>query len=461
MMLWLLIPFGPVLGAYVFVARQRGGFLNPDGIFVLFNSIGLLGTLIVVDSNKALDSRFAWIVFFGLVAYMATSMLTRWYRFGDRQPPPSTVTAAPLNRWVWGLYGFSLLVSLGYYAAVGHIVLIDSVLASLTGHHYDATTARLASYSGSKYFFPGYVNQFKNAILPVTTLAIAHSLWVRKLKWRVPVALVMLAVMFVMVAGTGQRGAVVLVFIVAALAAARSGMLTRTRLVVVGVVGVAGFVMQTALLQRQATQLNAAQGPLDRVALVAESLWSRAVLENPFSGLAAFHYTERFPTAWGKEWLQGISGVLPGRGGSTLANQVFKTMYGSDRGTAPPLLWGGIYYNFGPVLGLIVTIIIGFALVLLTRRLFTTPRSGPHSAPNGLTQLALCGIAVSCGAWVAGSPLTVLDQGFFAYLFIYLLSTRVIDRTPPSTKPGSTVGDGSTPKTRIKHSSPFAPFPGQ
>jgi hypothetical protein len=442
MMLWLLLLFAPVLGAYVYVARRRGGFLNPDGIFVLFNSIGLLGTLIVVDSNKALDSRYAWIVFFGLVAYMATSMLIRWYRFGDRQPPPAAVTATPLNRWVWGLYGFSLLVSLGYYATVGHNVLIDSVLANLTGHHYDTQTARLASYSGSKYFFPGYVNQFKNAILPITTLAIVHSLWVRKLKWRVPVTLVMLAVMFVMLAGTGQRGAVVVLFIVAALAAARSGMLTRTRVAIVGVVGVAGFVLQTALLQRQATQLTATQGLLDRIGVFAESLWSRAVLVNPFSGLAAFHYTERLPTAWGKEWLQDLSGVLPGSGGSTLPNQVFKMLYKTDRGTAPPSLWGAIYYNFGPVLGLIVTIIIGLSLVLLTRRLFTTPRSSPHNTPNGLTQLALCGIAVSSGAWVTGSPLIVLNQGFFAYLFIYLLSRRVIDRTRRLPGAGSTTGRG-------------------
>jgi len=431
MMLWLLVPFAPMLAGYVYVARQHGGFLNPDGLFVLFNSIGLLGTLIVVDSRNAIDNRYAWIVFIGLVAYTATSMLVRWYHFGHRQPLPPAVTATPLNRWVWGLYGFSLLVSLGYYAAVGHIVLIDSVLASLTGNQYDTQTARLASYSGSKYFFPGYVNQFKNSILPVTTLAIVHSLWVRKLKWRTPVTLAMLAVMFVMVAGTGQRGAVVLVFIVAALAAAKSRMLTRTRLAIAGVVGLAGFVLQTALLQRQAAQLNAAQGLLDHIAVFAESLWSRAVLVNPFSGLEAFRYTERLPTAWGKEWLEDLSGVLPGRGGSTLANQVFKTLYGTDRGTAPASLWGGIYYNFGPLLGLLVTVIIAFALLSLTRRLFMTPPSGQRSVPSGLTQLTLCGVAVSAGAWVAGSPLTILNQGIFAYLFIYVFSTLLIDRPTP------------------------------
>jgi len=438
MMLWVLLPFAPVLGVYVYVARQHGGLLNPDGLFVLFNSIGLLGTLIVVDSRKAIDSRYAWIVFAGLVTYMATSMLIRWYRFGNRQPLPSGVTATPLNRWVWGLYAFSLLVSLGYYAAVGHIVLIDSALARLTGHPYNTTNARFASYAVGRYVFPGYVNQFKNSILPITTIAIVHSLWVRKLRWRAPLTIVMLAVMFVMLAGTGQRGAAVIVFIVAGMAATKSRLLTGARLAIAGAVGIALLVLQTALLQRQATQLNAGQGPLDRIAVFVESMWSRAVLENPSAGLTAFHYTQRLPTAWGKEWLEDLSGMLPGRGGSPLANQVYQTLYPRGLGTTPTSLWGGIYYNFGPVLGLLATVIIAFALLLLTRRLFTTPHSSRVNAQNSLTQLALCGVAVSVGAWVAGSPLTVLNQGFFAYLFIYLLSTRVIDRPNPAAEASST-----------------------
>jgi oligosaccharide repeat unit polymerase len=436
MMLWLLFPFAPVLGAYVYVARKHGGFLNPDGLFVLFNSIGLLGTLIVVDTRNAIDRRYAWIVFFGLVAYTTISMVIRWYLFDHRQPLTSAVTATPLNRWVWGLYGLSLLVSLGYYVAVGHIVLIDSALAHVTGHQYNATNARFSSYAVGRYFFPGYVNQFKNCILPVTTLAIVHSLWVRKLKWRAPLTLAMLAVMLVMVGGTGQRGAAVIIFIVATLAAAKSRWLTRTRLVIAGMVGIAGFVLQTTLLQRQAAQLDAAQGTLDRIAVFAESLWSRAVLENPSAGLTAFHYTERLPSAWGREWLEDISGVLPGRGGSPLPNQVYQTLYPRGLGTAPASLWGGIYYNFGPILGLFVTIIFAFAFVLLTRRLFTKPQSITRAVPSGLTLLALCGVAVSSGAWVAGSPLTMLNQGLFAYLFIYFLSTRVIDRVQPPTDAG-------------------------
>lgn len=435
MMLWVLLPFAPVLGAYVFVARQHGGLLNPDGLFVLFNSIGLLGTLIVVDPRNAIGGQYAWIVFAGLVAYMATSIAIRLYRFRDREPLPSAVTATPLSRWVWGLYGVSLLVSLAYYAAVGHIVLIDSALARLTGHPYNTTNARFASYAVGRYFFPGYVNQFKNSILPITTIAIVHSLWVRKLRWRAPLTIVMLAVMFVMLAGTGQRGAAVIVFIVAAMAATKSRLLTRARLAIASAVGIALFVLQTALLQRQATQLNAGQGPLDRIAVFAESMWSRAVLENPSAGLTAFHYTQRLPTAWGKEWLEDLSGVLPGRGGSPLANQVYQTLYPRGLGTTPTSLWGGIYYNFGPVLGLLVTVIVGFTFLLLTRGLFTMPRSSPRRAHSGLAQLALCGVAVSAGAWVAGSPLTVLNQGFLAYVFIYLLTTRVIDRATPMSEP--------------------------
>lgn len=423
-MMWVVVLFLPLLVTYLVVASSRGGLINPDGLFVLFQVVALLGTLSLANPAIDTDRRYAYVVLAGTSLYMAASCVAR-ISWGPRtkaktfQLEPIRLTAG-----VWALYLLSLFVSAAYFAAIGHITVIDSLSAGLTGSTYDAATARLASYAGSVYFFPGYVNQFKNSILPILTFAIVHSLWARRVGGRLVASILMMIPMLVALAGTGQRAPTVIVFLIALVAAYRARLLSAARIVVAGVIGFGTFSVLTAAIQRQATQLEKADGAWDRMSIFGQALWSRIFLENPAAGLAAFHYTESMPTAWGREWGADILGVLPGYRGSDLANRVFEMLYGTPRGTAPASLWGGMYYNFAAAGSIVVTVAIALTLCVVTRRYFTARGAtfGDERPLNALSVLALSGVAVSTGAWVAGSPLTILNQGVVAYLLVYWMS---------------------------------------
>jgi oligosaccharide repeat unit polymerase len=424
-MTWIIILYLPLILAFLLVSRRRGGVLNPDGLFVLFNALMLIGTSQIVDPLQPEEVLYAWLVLLGtsIFTVVATCVRLRW-----RVERSTAVVTTPisLTKGIWLLYFLSLAVCVAYYRAVGHITLISSLNALSEGGAYDSATERLASYSGARYLFPGYVNQFKNAILPVLTVAIVHNLWSNKRPGRIIYSAVLLGTALIMVAGTGQRGAAVIAFLIAIVATLKSRLLSGGRILIACVAGFAVFSVLTLAAQRNSSQLEQASSLWDRVIVFGGALSSRVLRENQESGLAAFHYTQTLPTAWGRQWLDDLMGILPGNRGSDLANRVFEMLYGTARGTAPESIWGGIYYNFG-IIGLIaVPTVLAALMAYVTRRFFLFDKgdTGPGPAPNFLVVLALSGMAVSLGSWVAGSPMTVLNVGFPTYVFLYWFGRR-------------------------------------
>lgn len=421
-MLWTMGFFLPIILSFALIVKTTGSPVSADVLFVIFNTVALLGTAIAIDPASDIERAYFWIVFSltsAAIFVMGTMRLT-WpqaLRF------TRTAAATPVGPGLLAVSALAALVSIGYFAAVGHITLVDAILS--TGS-YDSTTARLDSYSGSSYFFPGYVNQFKNAILPIVTAAIVHRLFVTRAPGRWPISLSMGTFAFVMVAGTGQRGAMVLSVLVVLAGLLLGRVLRGTVLIGSLITFFALFSLQTLALQRQADELANSSGPFSRIGVFAEALWSRVVLENPQSGIAAFHYTETLPTAWGREWVDDIVGLLPGQRGSDLSSQVFATLYGSTRGTAPPSVWGDFYYNFGLVGALVVTCCIAVVLVWVGRVTLLVLCRDPQ--PTFLRVLAAAGIAMSAGAWIAGSPVSLLNQGFIAYVAMFIFEPRLSGR---------------------------------
>lgn len=420
-MTWILILYLPFLLGFFATIRNRQEIVTPVSLLVLFNVVALLGTTMITDPDVATDRKYAWLVWSLTCLLTVCVTIFRMRKLSPRRSELALrASITPMTASIWGLLAFSLLVSLVYYLAVGHITLLSSLSS---GSEFDSATARLNSYAGGTYFFPGYVNQFKNSILPALTFAVCHSAWKQKMLYRLPLAIVLGSITFVLVAGTGQRAPMVIVFLVLVLSSWIGGLLRGSRLVAIGAVGFGAFALLTLVLQRQAAQLANAGSLTDEVGVFASALWSRVVYENPYSGLYAFYYTESLPFAWGSEWLTDIAGVLPGASGSDLANRVFAMLYGSPRGTAPASLWGGMYYNFGIMGSIGVTIVIAVIYVRLSSALVNS--IARDEEPNFLRLISLSGMAVSAGAWVAGSPLTVLNQGFFAYLFLFWLSGKL------------------------------------
>lgn len=409
------------VGYFVAIAKLRGGFFAPDFFFVAFNSVAMLGVYLSVDTQDPSQRKYFYLVNAGFLLFTCVAAILRVASPESLSVTTAKARSTPLSTNIWLLYGLTVAICLAYYAAIGRITLIEAVAVGQAGGTYDIATSRLENYSGSTYFYPGYVNQFKNAILPILTAAIIHSLWVRRVPGRLLTTIVLVGTSFVIIAGTGQRGALVAALIVVAAALTVSRALTRSQLLCFFSVGVVAFTFLTVLLQRRAQELGAATTNLDRVRVHIEALWSRLVLENPQSGIAAFQVTERDGIVWGSQWSSELLDLAPGQGSRSLAHRVFESLYGTDRGTAPESIWGGVYYNFGAWGGAAVVVVLACLYAGVGRRLFRVDDKYGAAPPTFLTLLSLSGVAVSLGSWIAGSPATLLNSGLLAYLGVYAL----------------------------------------
>ena len=63
---------------------------------------------------------------------------------------------------------------------------------------------RLDSYGAGAYLFPGYVNQFKNVILPALAIVVVHYLFGIGYRYRVMVSVVLIGLALLGLLGTGN-----------------------------------------------------------------------------------------------------------------------------------------------------------------------------------------------------------------------------------------------------------------
>ncbi|MBZ4496663.1 hypothetical protein [Dermacoccus sp. Tok2021] len=406
---------------YLVLAMRRKMILTPIGLLCLFNALSLVGIATVIDPMYDIDMRYG--LFMTLMASIVTGAALVWTLSNLSRRPVRTengVKSLPIDGPIVGAYVICLILTGAYYAAVGHVTLVEAFVG---GSGYDAASARLDSYAGPSYFAPGYINQFKNALLPVLTVVIIHRLWTRRALYRTAITCGLVGVCLVATAGTGQRGATVLVMLSVIIALRMGGLLKGSRFVVASGVIFSIFSFLTLLTGRSANDLAVADGPLSKIQVFLNALLSRVLGEQALSGLAGFRYTHNLPTANGSEWATDILGILPSYRGSDLSSQIFSSLYGSNRGTSPPSNWGSAYYNFGFIGSLFVCAAVCAIYAFASSKLFLEKKSSFRER-NMMEIMGLAGFAVSVGSWIVGSPLTLLNQGAAAYLLVYLWGSK-------------------------------------
>ncbi|GAA1916020.1 hypothetical protein GCM10009737_16830 [Nocardioides lentus] len=224
----------------------------------------------------------------------------------------------------------------------------------------------------------------------------------------------MLAAIFSLL-GTGQRSPLVLFAIVlATFAYLVSGRrVTGKTVFAVFFVFVPVITLATAVLGRSGAGNSSVLG------LLGEFL-QRILASNQTSSVVGWRYIYRRgpQETFGGEWLESLQGLLPGSAGSTLANEIFAVLYGSDRGTSPPSLWGSIYYNFG-YSGIAV------APVILAMIFAGVTRLGTRSKErNTLELIGIAGVFATIGTWVAGTPVYLLNTGIAVYAVVWVIGSR-------------------------------------
>lgn len=412
----------PLAVAHYIVAVRRNGLLGPDGLFFTAQLVMAAGTFPLIDPGNPADVQYATVIATATGTYIAASLVTFLAETRGRPARPVyAVDVVPPARSVKLMLVVSVAVVCAYFAAVGYSAFFVGLQGQLSGQTVDVASLRLDSYAGGRYLFPGYVNQFKNAILPgvalvFATWAFGRGLAVRALSW------VLLALGAVGLLWTGQRGAFVSFVLAAFVYAVLCNRRRMSRwMLVIPLVGGPLFLLATAVLGRGDSASGGAA--------------FRFFGSNQLSGIYAYRYTSARPTQWGGEWGQALLGVLPGNRGSTLSNEVFATVYGSDRGTMPPSLWGSVHYNFGLIGVIVAAVVLGVVLQRWTCRGLRGPRY------STLQLMGFAGAAVSVGTWIADGPTTLLNVGLVAYGLLWWWGGRLAARSSLTAPGASSVGD--------------------
>lgn len=400
--LWMLKPFRSASPFFWFIVAQSGM---------------AVGTFAIIDVNSPFDIAYSMLFFLALFIFvLATALYLSNYnvimdlkRFSES---PTVDDSKNTKLFTGIMFLFCLMITIMYYNAVGYNLLASLVFG---GGVEDYSTMRISAYSGSagtgdQYFAPGYVNQFKNVLLPMTAVAIA--IWLRQSRQQIlflGFCAVAIPAVVLAIAGTGQRGylfytsgALFFSFVLHSLG--RKGL--KLRMVALWGAPVLGvFLLMTA----------AYYGRADGGALVAiRDTALRFTTIQQQSGLVGFEYVSGLEPQWFGDWLKALLGVLPGFDGSMIAHEVHAIMYGSFRGTAPLSPIGSAYYN-GRIVGVILLFaLLGFFYAYAYRLYLRGPRTVLRSICYGFIFFYLA-------IYLADGPVSLIDTGVLAIaLFLWL-----------------------------------------
>ena len=222
-------------------------------------------------------------------------------------------------------FGVSFAVTCLYFYMVGYNLFLESIYTFITSGSFldDFEVQRADAYRGDQYYAPGYVNQFKNTLLPLTAVMLylyfprnRRFLWLTVSAPIVTVALL----------GTGQRHPFVLVaifisVIVVGLTPGRRLIATSGKLsVIIALV----FILASFLSGRQESGSGGDAGFAGAIQKISERIFA----DQQLGAVVGFRYIDSLPTAWGSHWIDDLAGILPGNPGSLLDNEIFLKLYG-------------------------------------------------------------------------------------------------------------------------------------
>lgn len=442
-----MIYFGLLIFILIFAAFFRSNsrlwYMNPVILFLLFQSIFILGSLPLLDYELEADQVYSWV----LIAFPAFFLIGASIAYTAHRFNP-----AEILRWQTGsliveksnsrisvianfIIFFGILLSFIYFQRIGYNLFLDSFRSLVeTGSRLDDVSKlreRTANAESSGiYFAAGYVNQFKNVLVPVLSMfyytnTVLNS---RPSSQKQTLFVILLLINVVMLLGTGQRGAFVLACITAIVfinTALIGPNLRKFNIFLLSVFLPVFFVATFFLGRSNVDSISSADG----LVAVSGEVIDRFFESNQLTGVIGFRYIYDQPVQYGFEWYKEVIGLLPDSGfekKDRLAFKIFKIMYGSDFGTSPESISGSIWYNVGPYLGIFVSMFLGYMYALIFIRLI-----------RGKKQIVRISVysssVVVLSTWIASGPFTLINTGLAA-LIVFRLITRVSSRSTNYTR---------------------------
>jgi oligosaccharide repeat unit polymerase len=405
----------------------RQWLIDPSIVFVFFQLMLFWGSLPFLDFEVRAD------VVHCIIMVVALGFFTIGASIVDMANPASQKNVrlwvlSPLQR-IESNYSFNLLLGIivtvsiivgtAYFYAVGYNLFLESIVSFIKGENLsalaaDLVTKRLESYSGERYFAPGYVNQFKNILLPLITLFLIAKYCLQKKRMDLLIVLGLVPLNVIFLLGTGQRGAfmrimlILFVFINITMTS-RKNLLAN---LIVLITSITLFAFTSFSLGRVTNEESTGQSVMAKLIM---ELPKRMLAGNQKAAVVGFRYVYDKDIQYGADWWSHMKEVLPGQGDKiTLESENFQILSGSTRGTAPLSIWGQIWYNFGPVGVIVISFIMGLIYKWLYVRFL-------HKRKSLLNLLIHAAITVMIGTWVAGAPIVLFNTGLVTVILFKVL----------------------------------------
>lgn len=401
---------------------------SPTFWYPLALTLMAIGTFPMVDLGQPSDFTYVVLFFVAILSFVLSSKVsiaanrTR-HNLAIFKTKPVIDNSTQQKHLVILVFFLSSVLSVIYYYMVGYNVLVLLITGGLTE---DYSTMRLAAYSGDNYFAPGYFNQFKNVLLPISAICVCSWLRESKSKFVFLSCSIFIAIFtLLMLAGTGQR-AYILFALVASLfgfilfSIGKDRKLKKSHVILAAIPFVILFAFMTGGYD---SSEDATQG-----AVVARIIERFTSIQQE-GALVGFHHIYQLPTAWFSEWGQGLAGVLPGVEGSTLSHEIHEVMYGTFRGTVPLSVVGSAYYN-GGVIGVVLYFsVLGIAYTTLYNMFLLGDRTLARCLSYGALFFYLT-------VYVSDAPVVLVDNGVVTLLiFVGLLRVSAGRPSPDEVQP--------------------------
>jgi oligosaccharide repeat unit polymerase len=397
--------FAPVI--YLF----KRYFFSPMTWFYIFFTNIAIGTFLIIDFSHSSDILHAILIIVAIISYSVGLFIflnifnikRKFNDFYNKEIELDSNISIILFSIVFIL---SSLVVLAYYNAVGYNLALNIIFEEQIDNF---SSRRLNMYSGETYFFPGYVNQFKNILLPLTFVVIATHLSRIGRPIFLPFLLLIIFFIILSIVGTGQRAYLVhssisIMFGFALLLNLKFRNLINKKYLIPFFVLFIVFYFITSAYSTRASDFGSN----------INVIFERFFYVQQEGGLTGFRYIYDKGIFFLKDWYEGFVGLLPYIDGSSIAHEIHFLKYGSSAGTVPLTHIGSAYYNGGFLLVVIFFTIIGIIHAFLFNRLLIGRKTIARCIGYGFLFHAF-------GAYLSGGPVAYIDNGLLAIILFLLI----------------------------------------
>ncbi len=414
-----------VVSLYTYI-KYRKKEVSPLLIFVITEALMFYGISLRLDMNNQADRTHMIIMLTVLILLVyGDFVFSKIFRLKGKKLviKSESATSCGSQFYIFKLVFLSvvsILVSALFFWSLGYNVFIVAVKSFFSGN-IDARSVvelRLGAYSKGSYRGAGYVYQFRNAIFPLVVLGIYYLSKELKNQRLKIFSILNFPLVMIFSLGSGQRGGFVMIFLMYLLSVYFIEGINSKQLGKLLIVFLIFWSLMSMGLGRAEYTEKAGYSGIIKANI--DALIKRIIGDNQAAAVRGFRYVYYDnEIQYGLDWFKSLRSLLPGRSSYTsLSTRIFALTYGSTRGTAPPSIWGSVWYNWGPMGIILGPIIISFFYVY-AYKLFVNKKSSIFRV------ICFSSMFVIMGFWIAGGPIALINTGLLTVIILYFFVEKV------------------------------------